>query len=97
MKDVIFLVVDRTKVIRMTKGLPSLHRGEIPVKLNVTVADSAFREPVLERDVEVVDWREGIDLADVSFEQSVITEEEAEMIREHRDRTRADRGDGGRQ
>jgi hypothetical protein len=84
MHDVIFLVVDRTKVQRMTKSLPTLRRGEIPVKLNITVADGAFREPVLEREVEVTDWLDGIDLADVAFEHSVITEEEAAIIRAHR-------------
>src|SRR5690348_16030327 len=84
MKDVIFLVVDRTKVVRMTKRLPELARGEIPVKLVLTVEESAFREPVLERQVTVTDWRDGLDLADVEFKETFITEAEAELIRNRR-------------
>lgn len=84
MKDVIFLVCDLTKVVKMTKSPPSLRRGEIVVRLDVTVKDDAFREPVLVREVVVEDWREGIDLGDVEFRNSVITEDEAAIIRQHR-------------
>jgi hypothetical protein len=83
-KDTIFLRISHHKVEGMTKSLPSLNRGEIPVKLVVSVADSAFREPVIERHVEVVDWRDGIDIADIDFRESVITEEEASIIRQRR-------------
>ena len=90
MKEVIYLVVSPYKVERMTKNLPSLNRGEIPVKLVVEVDQKAFREPVIEKYVTIEDWRQGVDIADVEFKESVITEEEATVIRERRiDKMRA--------
>lgn len=84
MKDTIYLVITRHKVDRMTKSLPKLYSGEFPVKLEVEVADSAFREPLITRKVEINDWREGVDLADVEFKESFITPEEADVIKARR-------------
>jgi L-ascorbate metabolism protein UlaG (beta-lactamase superfamily) len=84
MRETVYLVVSRHKVERMTKNLPELKRGEIPVKVIVTVADSAFREPVIVREIEVVDWRDGIEVGDLELKESFITEEEAQIIRERR-------------
>ena len=84
MREVIFLAVDRYGVKRMNKSLPSLNRGEIPVKLIISVEDDAFREPVIVKEVEITDWRQGVDIADVEFQEAVITEEEAAVIRERR-------------
>ena len=84
MRETIFLAVDRAGVRRMTKRLPDLNRGEIPVKLVVEIDDTAFREPVIERHVHVTDWREGIDIADIQLKESIITEQEAELIRARR-------------
>lgn len=83
-KEVIYLVVSRHGVERMRKALPDLKHGEIPVKLVVEVDESAFREPVIERHVHVVDWREGIDIADLHMREAIITEKEAEMVRAQR-------------
>jgi hypothetical protein len=84
MKETIYLVVTRSKVERMTKNLPQLDRGEIPVKLHVTVDEKAFREPVIEKHVEIDDWREGVDIADVEFRGSIITQDEADVIKQRR-------------
>jgi hypothetical protein len=84
MKEIIYLVVSPYKVERMTKNLPGLSRGEIPVKLTLTVDEKAFREPVISKDVHIDDWRDGVDVADVEFRGSVITEEEAELIKQRR-------------
>lgn len=84
MEEVIFLVVSPYKVERMTKNLPTLNRGEIPVKLTVKIDKKAFREPVISRVVEIDDWRDGIDIADVEFRNSIITAEEAEVIKQAR-------------
>lgn len=84
MKETIYLRVSRSKVEGMTKNLPDLRRGEIPVKLVVEVDPGAFREPVIERHVKVTDWREGIDIADLDLRESVITEAEAQIIRDRR-------------
>jgi hypothetical protein len=83
-KEVIYLAVSRRKVERMNKSMPDLARGEIPVKLVIEVDEAAFREPVIERHVHIADWREGIDIADVEMRESVITEAEAELIRQRR-------------
>lgn len=84
MKEIIYLRVSRHKVEQMTKSLPSLQRGDIPVKLVIEVDAAAFREPVIERHVHVVDWREGIDIGDIELRESVITEAEAQVIRDRR-------------
>lgn len=84
MKDLIYLVVDQDKVKRMTKSLPSIYRGEVIVKLNVGVSDKAFDPPTLSQEIYVDDWRKGIDLEDVEFRENIITEEEAETIRQRR-------------
>jgi hypothetical protein len=83
-KETIYLRVSRKRVEGMTKSLPTLERNEIPVKLLVEVDERAFREPVIERRVHVTDWRDGIDLADIEFRESIITEAEAQMIRDRR-------------
>lgn len=84
MKATIFLIVDRNGVQGMRKSLPDVRRGEVPVKLNITVPQEAFAPPMLVQDVQVDDWRQGIDLQDIEFRQSVITPEEAKEIRERR-------------
>jgi hypothetical protein len=84
MRETIFLRVSRAKVEGMTKSMPGLHRGEIPVKLVIDVEASAFREPVIERHVTITDWREGVDIGDLELKEGVITEAEAQFIRENR-------------
>ena len=84
MKDTIYLRVSPSRVEGMTKSLPSLNRGEIPVKIVIEVEPGAFREPVVERHVKVADWREGIDVSDVTLREATITEAEAQLIRDRR-------------
>lgn len=84
MKEVIWLTVSRSQVVKMTKNPPELHRGEIPVKVWVEVDDTAFSVPTLERRVHVADWREGLVLPDPELREAVITENEAEGIRQQR-------------
>ena len=84
MKDVIYLTVNRQGVQSMRKSYTGAKQGEAIVKLSVTVPEEAFSPPVLEQHVIVNDWREGIDLEDVKFEQNVITEAEAEMVKQKR-------------
>ncbi len=84
MKETIYLRVSRSKVEGMTKRLPDLARGEIPVKLVIEVDQSAFREPVIEQHVKITDWRDGIDIADVTLKEAIITEAEAALIRTRR-------------
>lgn len=90
LRRTIYLVISRHGVERMTKNLPELRRGEIPVKLIMEVADTAFREPVIERRVEIVDWRDGIEVGDLELKESFITEEEAAVIRTRRLATMAE-------
>jgi hypothetical protein len=84
MNDIIYLVVSQDKVERMTKNLPNIYRGEVVVKLDVTVTDKAFNPPTLDQEVIVDDWRKGVDLEDVEFRENIITKEEAETIRDRR-------------
>jgi hypothetical protein len=83
-KEVIYLRVSRHRVEGMTKRLPDLQRGDIPVKLTIEVDDAAFREPVIEHRVHVTDWRQGMDLPDLDLRDGIITEQEAGVIRARR-------------
>lgn len=84
MKDVVYLVVSRAGVQSMRKSLPNMHRGEIAIKVHVTVAEKAFAPPTIEQRIDIQDPYQGIDLEDVHFTGSTITEQEAEMIRSQR-------------
>lgn len=84
MKETIFLIVNNRKIERFTRNLPELRRGEIPVKLTLTVEPKAFRTPTIDKEVYVDDWREGIDMEDVEFNKNVITQQEAEEIKQKR-------------
>jgi len=84
MRETIYLAVSRRRVERLSKRFPDLKRGEIPVKLTVTVDEGAFREPVIERAVTISDWREGVGISDVDFTEAFITEDEAALIRAQR-------------
>lgn len=84
MKQLIYLRVDRRGVQGMTKSMPSLYKDEIVVKLNLEVDDKAFGTPTIEQHVVINDWSSDIDVQDVRFEQNIITQEEADMIRERR-------------
>jgi hypothetical protein len=84
MKETIYLVVDRSGITAMRKNLPEVRRGEIPVKLTITVPPEAFNPPTLSQEITVNDWRQGIDMEDVEFRNSIITADEAEVIRQRR-------------
>lgn len=78
MKDVIYLVVNANQVVRMTKTLPSLKRGEVPIKVSISVDDDAFDIPTISREIVVTDWQKDVRLNDLELRQNFITEEEAE-------------------
>lgn len=84
MKQTIYLRADRRGVIAMTKSIPGLYKDEIIIKVNVEVADKVFGNPVIEQKVTVTDWASDIDVQDVQMNQSIITQQEADMIRERR-------------
>lgn len=84
MKDIIYLICSKEKVEGMRKTLPYVKRSEIVVKLNVEVAQKAFGSPTIEKQVYIEDWTKGIDIEDVEFKKSIITDEEAEIIRNKR-------------
>lgn len=84
MKDTIYLIANRDKITRMTKNLPDLYKGEIPIKLNVTVDPNAYGEPVVAKDIFIDDWTQGIKFDDVEFQSNIITEQEASKIKQMR-------------
>ena len=68
----------------MRKSYAGCRKDEVVIKVNVEVAKAAFQPPVVEQHVIVNDWKSGVDIDDVKFEENWITEEEAEVIREKR-------------
>lgn len=84
MREIIYLVADRQGVLKMTKNLPRLDRGQIPIKVDVQVDPAAYGPPVIEMKLHVRDWREGLSMPDPEMREMVITEAEAEQIRKQR-------------
>jgi len=86
MKEVIYLTASRSGVgSTVRKNLPTnLSRGEVPIKVIVEIAPDAFAPPVIEQSILIENPYKGIDLEDVHFSGSVITEAEAEVIRQRR-------------
>ena len=86
MKEVIYLTASRSGVgSTVRKNLPTnLSRGEVPIKVVVEIAPDAFAPPVIEQSIYIENPYKGIDLEDVHFSGSVITEAEAEVIRQRR-------------
>lgn len=85
MRQTIFLYATEYGIEnRVTKELGRVGRGQIPIKLTLDIEETAFREPVITKEVRIEDWRQGVDIADVDFKETFITEEEAAAIREMR-------------
>lgn len=86
MKEVIYLTASRNGVgSTVRKNLPTnLGRGEVPIKVTVEIASDAFAPPVIEQSIYIQNPYNGIDLEDVHFNGSIITESEAELIRQKR-------------
>ena len=84
MKETIYLYVSREGVQRMRKSLTSLHRGEIPVKIKVEIDKDAFQPPTIEKKIRISRWDSNIDMEDIEFKKDVITNEEAEIIKNKR-------------
>lgn len=84
MKDTIYLTVARNGVQSMRKSYQGAPRGQAVIKLNVTVDENAFKPPILEQSVVVSDWSDNIDMEDVKFERNIITEEEAQVVKQRR-------------
>ena len=53
MKARVFLIVDRTGGYRVTKRPPFLDRGEICLRLAVTIPDGCFQAPAIDVAVDV--------------------------------------------
>lgn len=86
MKEIIYLTASRNGISNtVRKNLPvNLGRGEVPIKVTVNIADDAFAPPVIEQSISIENPYKGIDLEDVHFNGSVITEAEAELVRQKR-------------
>lgn len=80
MVETIYLRVDRNGVKGMTKTLPRLNKNEYPVKINIEVKPEAFREPLMEKDIVISDWRQGLAFPDVDLKNMTITQQEADRI-----------------
>jgi hypothetical protein len=89
-KDIIFLEVSPYRVERMTKKLPRVARGNIPVKITIEVKPDAFREPVVSQEIVIEDWREGVTVSDIELREHFITEAEAAEIRRQRRQAQVD-------
>jgi hypothetical protein len=87
MTDTIYLICSKDKVERMVKTKRSatdVYKGEIPIKLKLTIPQENWRPPFIEKEIIVNRWDENIDIEDVDFDGQFVTEQEAEKIREMR-------------
>lgn len=86
MKEIIYLTASRHGIDGTArKNLPTnLRPGEVPIKVTVEIAADAFAPPVIEQHITIENPYKGIDLEDVHFAGTTITEAEAEVIRQRR-------------
>lgn len=88
MKDTIYLVAKKgsgiTSMFKTSRGVKNLKKGEIPIKLTVTIDDGNWKPPFIEKSIHVDRWDQGIEMEDVEFEGHYVTEEEFELIRQRR-------------
>ena len=55
MKDRIYLVLNKNKIVRTAKNPPPLFMGEVAVKLNLGISDDWFRKVIPEGTVSIPD------------------------------------------
>lgn len=86
MKQVIYLTASRSGIGKhVLKNLPeNLSRGEVPIKVTVEIKEDAFAPPVIEQNIVIESPYRGIELEDVHFSGSTISESEAQLLRERR-------------
>lgn len=53
MKDTCYLVLDEYGIQRMTKRQGSLKRGEVAVRIAVSIADKCFVEPAISANITI--------------------------------------------
>jgi hypothetical protein len=82
MKQTIYLAVTRQGVDRMTKRMPDLQRGEIPIKLMLEVDPAAFVAQDGQENLPVP-W-DDFDVRPLDIRDGIITEQEAAMIVQQR-------------
>jgi hypothetical protein len=84
MRETIYLRVSRNKVEGMTKKMPGLYKGELPVKLNIEIPDKSFGTPTIEKDVRIDTATPELTAADLNIKSLTITETEFAKIKEER-------------
>lgn len=57
MRCKVFLIVDRAGNYRVTKRPPDLDRGEICLRLGVSIPDACFQAPAIDVEVQVPEDR----------------------------------------
>ena len=55
MKDSCYIVLSEYGIERMTKRQASLKRGEVAVRISLTVSDKAFAEPAITAQITIPD------------------------------------------
>jgi hypothetical protein len=80
MKETIYLRVSERRVEALTKTPPHLGRGEVMVKIALTVDPGVFRGPTLVQELHVEDWISDLRLPALDLQQSPLTETEAGQV-----------------
>ncbi|TYP92053.1 hypothetical protein LX73_2299 [Fodinibius salinus] len=87
MTDTGYLILDKNGIAgfkKTARGAENCGRNEIPVKVEVSMDESKFNKPYPTKKIHVTPWDKDIGIEDIHFEDSWITEEEEQMIRERR-------------
>jgi uncharacterized linocin/CFP29 family protein len=81
MLDTIYIVMDKWRVVRMTKNPPSLLRNERVIKIHISVNNEIFKEPTLQGTIEITDNGQDFDLA-IEYHKQMIVELQQEKKNE---------------
>jgi len=72
MLDTIYIIMDKWRVVRMTKNPPSLKRNERVIKLRISVNNEIFKEPTLQGMVNITNNGQDFDLAIDYHKQMIV-------------------------
>lgn len=87
MTDTIYLICTKKGVqsmVKTSRGVQNLRKGEVPIKLKVNVDDGNWKPPFIEKEIVVDRWDDNLELDDIDFEGQYVTEDEVDLIRQHR-------------
>ena len=72
MKASCYLLIDRTGNIEFRKAQYTAKIGQIPIKINITIPDSAFIDPMIQANLEITKEQFNNTIKELEFELKML-------------------------